>query len=33
LVPHVEENEAIDEKGGESLRDNDVKYALKRRRP
>jgi hypothetical protein len=33
LVPHVKENEAANEKGGESLRDNDVRHALKRRRP
>jgi len=25
MVPHVEENEATYEKGGESLKDNDVK--------
>jgi len=25
MVPHVEENETTDEKGGESLKDNDVR--------
>jgi hypothetical protein len=32
-APHVEENEAIDTKGGEILKDNDVRHALKRKRP
>jgi len=33
LAPHVEENEATDTKGGEILKDNDVRQALKRNRP
>ncbi len=33
LAPHVEENEAINTKGGEILKDNDVRQALKRKRP
>jgi hypothetical protein len=33
LAPHVEENEVIDIKGGEILKDNDVRHALKRKRP
>jgi hypothetical protein len=33
LVPHAEENEEVDTKGGEILKDNDVKQALKRKRP
>jgi hypothetical protein len=32
LAPHVEYNDAANEKGGESLRDNRVRHALKRRR-
>ncbi len=33
MAPHVEENDAADEKGGESLKDNDVRHALKIRKP
>jgi hypothetical protein len=33
LAPHVEENEATNTKGGEILKDNDVRQALKRNRP
>jgi hypothetical protein len=33
LAPHVEENEATNTKGGEILKDNDVRHALKRNRP
>jgi hypothetical protein len=32
-APHVEENKVVDTKGGEILRDNDVRQAPKRRRP
>jgi hypothetical protein len=32
LTPHVEENETTDTKGGEILKDNDVRHALKRMR-
>lgn len=33
LTPHVEENEVAYMKGSEILKDNDVRHALKRRRP
>jgi hypothetical protein len=33
LAPHVEENEVTYTKGSEILKDNNVKHALKRRRP
>jgi hypothetical protein len=33
LASHVNKYEAVDEKKGESLSDNNVRHALKRRRP
>ncbi len=33
LAPHVEDNVVAYTKGGEIMRDNDVRQALKRRRP